>query len=141
MKSTVNIQGYEFKVEKQVSGYTAVKYNMNLGHWTKTKKEFLILQDDLNREALAKGIDVKKEVKKAQVRTHFKLINKVFDKIIGFPIPCDPMLKALTGRYLLDVILLDKLIKTPDGVSTKEHIKTTYGEFALRVVEFCLRYM
>lgn len=141
MKNTVNIQGYEFEIAKHRCGYTGVKYNMHLGHHTRTKKEFLNLQDELNREILAKGIDVKKHVKQAQVATHFTLINKVFQNAVGFPIPYNGMIKCLCNRYVFDVVYFDRLVGTPENTSCKEHIKNKYGSYALRVVEFCLEYM
>ena len=35
----------------------------------------------------------------------------------------------------LDIIAFDEYLKTPDGVSTKEHIKKTYGPEAVKLVE------
>lgn len=75
-----------------------------------------------------------------------ELKNKFFDslqtkalflKIFGKSLDMfyDYKMWVLLGTKCLDVFKFDDFLKTPDGVSTYNHIKKTYGEEALRLVK------
>lgn len=139
----VKILGRNYNIEKHGKMYRCVKYNCNAGVEYSTRRECI---NNAELDVIAKikenkiG-DVEKRIKQAQVATHFKIINRVFENAIGFPIPYDSMLHVLCGRKVLDMVHLDKLIGTPENVSCKEFIKEKYGDYTLRVVEFCLKHL
>ena len=50
-------------------------------------------------------------------------------------------LKSLTHPLFgFDVVKFDEIIKTPDGVSCADHVKATYGDDALKMIENMLKY-
>ena len=57
-----------------------------------------------------------------------KLLNE-FKSTFGFEAPICPLTNSL------DVIALDRLLHTPDGISTSNFIKNKYGKTACRIVQ------
>lgn len=44
----------------------------------------------------------------------------------------------IVNQYALDIISFDKFLKTPDGISMRDHIKQIYGQTATNLVEFLI---
>lgn len=62
---------------------------------------------------------------------------KKFKDIFGFVMPINPTMKDMNIPYF-DVIKFDKLIETPDGISTKDYVTTVYGKEACEFIESLL---
>lgn len=60
--------------------------------------------------------------------------NDQFKRIFG--VGTHSFVNPFTG---FDVIAFDEFVKTPDGVSTRDHVLTTYGADAVRLVEVLLK--
>jgi len=66
---------------------------------------------------------------------YFKDHMKRFQNIFGFTVPKDITIYLAGGGLSLDVIVLDELLHPPDGTSTHDYIKQTYGDEASEMVE------
>jgi len=66
---------------------------------------------------------------------YFKSHATQFQQTFGFTPPRDFLLYALGHGFSLDVIALDKKLRTPDGISTNDYVLKEYGEQALDMVK------
>ena len=66
---------------------------------------------------------------------YFKTNEAMFKKVFGFSPPKDFLLYRVTGVLSLDVIKLDEMLHTPEGVSTKNYIEDKFGTVAMTMVE------
>lgn len=64
----------------------------------------------------------------------FEYLQPEFKKIFGFTCPVC-LTSGLTGRRSIDVISFDKRIGTPNGISTYDYIKKTYGKRAKKILQ------
>jgi hypothetical protein len=55
-------------------------------------------------------------------------------KILGFTPKGDGLIMAMSGKFTLDIVALDRRVNCPDGISLRDHIKNTYGERAEELV-------
>lgn len=51
-------------------------------------------------------------------------------KILGFKVPVDGLITALSGLISIDVIKLDEHLNVPDGTSLAKYIEENYGKEA-----------
>ena len=65
---------------------------------------------------------------------YVKIHTEEFTSIFGFAPPRDFLMYHLGCGLQLDVIALDKKLRTPDGISTNDYILKTYGQYALDMV-------
>jgi len=66
---------------------------------------------------------------------YFKEHMQSFRAIFGFDAPKDFLLYAIGQGLSLDVIELDKRLRTPDGISTNDYILQQYGDKTLEMVK------
>jgi len=66
---------------------------------------------------------------------YVKAHTEEFTKIFGFAPPRDFLMYALGCGLQIDVIALDKKLRTPDGISTNDYILKHYGQYALDMVK------
>jgi len=55
-------------------------------------------------------------------------------KILGFTPKGDGLIMAMSGKFTLDIVALDKRLNCPDGVSLRDHIKNEFGPRAEELV-------
>lgn len=80
-----------------------------------------------------------KKIIKAKIRNRFfndERIRKLFKKIFNLELfyLADPYMYSI-GYSNLNIILFDKLINTPDGISTRNFVRNKYGIKALKLIE------
>jgi len=59
----------------------------------------------------------------------FNKLSDEFYKLTNIRVPRDMIIGGV------DIIKLDKMLKTPDGISLNEHLKNLYGDRASRIVD------
>lgn len=57
------------------------------------------------------------------------------EKLLGFKLPLCYILTAIQGYKIIDIIKLDEILKTPDGISTKDFITFLYGDECMALVD------
>ena len=132
MNSTIELYGKTFNVEKRgkewqtnyrdakaTGGATKVAVIQALKEWDKTE---LLKACNLMDTQLERGI-------------YFKDNTELFIRIFGFTPPRDFLMDACGCGMQLDVIALDKKLRTPDGISTSDYILKIYGQDALDMVK------
>lgn len=53
-----------------------------------------------------------------------------FKEYFGFNMPLDGIMSAAFRKPVLDIIKMDSMVGTPDGISMSDHITTKYGKKA-----------
>lgn len=87
----------------------------------------------------AEKVKAYKYALKRKIKTKFfndLRIQALFSSIFKLPLmPLkDRFMFGMAGETCLDVMYFDTLLKTPSGVSCKDHIKSNYGDKALKLV-------
>lgn len=67
--------------------------------------------------------------KKALKNKKFQKLREEFKQITGITCPIDPILGGV------DIVRLDRMIRTPDNISMSTHLKNTYGDRANAIVD------
>ena len=132
MKTIIELHGKSFNVEKRngewqtnyrdakaTTGTSKVDVINQIKAWDKTK--LLYACDAMDKT-------IKRDI-------YFKEHTNQFTAIFGFTPPKDFLLYAVGNGLCLDVIQLDKKLRTPDGVSTNDYILSNYGQQALDMVK------
>jgi len=113
------------------------------GMWQTTYRDAKATEDKYKKEAVNQLKAISKEElldacaardKQIAKDTFFKEHTEEFTRIFGFPPPRDYFLYIVGAGLTLDVIALDKRLRTPDGISTNDFILKNYGQHALDLV-------
>ena len=102
---------------------------------TKSLKNMLSNKKIVERIQHIKGIDEtiaeRKEQfeKKALQNKKFHKLREEFKELTGITCPIDPILGGV------DIIKLDKIIGTPDDVSTSDYLKDKFGDRANQIID------
>ena len=132
MVSTIEVHGKTFNVEKRNSEWQT-NYRDAKATTGTNKTEAISKLKEYDKIELLKACDhVDKQLKRDQF---FKDNTERFTAIFGFAPPRDFLMYALGCGMQLDVIALDKKLRTPDGISTNDYILKTYGQTALDIVK------
>jgi hypothetical protein len=59
---------------------------------------------------------------------------KKLTKILGFTPKGDGLVMAMSNKFTLDIVALDKRVNCPDDISLSNHIKKVYGKEAEKLV-------
>ena len=101
-----------------------------------TDKLLEIFTHDNLVETIHNAIDYETEIKNRKKATEkWDKLSKEFKQITGITLPLDYFLSGLTGIKTVDVIKLDKLLRTPDGISTSDFLTKKYGKRANEIVD------
>ena len=128
MNSTITIHGKEFNVEKR-NGEWQTNYRDAKATTGATKAETIKALQEYSKSKLLPACDhVDKQITRD---TYFKNNTERFTEVFGFTPPRDFLLYAFGCGLSLDVIALDKKLRTPDGISTNDYILQQYGQTAV----------
>ena len=67
--------------------------------------------------------------KKALKNKKFQKLREEFKELTGITCPIDPILGGV------DIVRLDRMIRTPDNISMSTHLKNKYGDRASQIVD------
>lgn len=160
MKYYLNCRTFKTEVEGK-------KINEELAYHFNEKKEYVITHiktglklntgqklKPLIEEAIylfKKNINlIEKQIKKhniEEIPTKYEYENKIkeFEKKFGVPFCQEPLVFAILKQKLLDIVTLEKLLKSKNGdnynnnLSLKDNIKKIYGEEGVELVNFFLK--
>jgi len=128
---TITIHGREFNIEKRGKEWQT-NYRDAKATIGSTKAEAVTVLKEYDRDKLIEGCDaMDKQLERDQ---YFKDNINIFTAIFGFAPPKDFSMYHMGCGMQLDVIALDKKLRTPDGISTSDHILKVYGSKALEMV-------
>jgi len=130
--TTIELQGRTFNVEKR-GGEWQTNYRGAKATTGKTKAEAVKALKDYNIEELIKGCDHMDT--QMERDAYFKDNTERFTQTFGFVPPMDSLMYYCGCGMQIDVIALDKKLRTPDGISTTDYILNNYGQDALDMVK------
>jgi len=129
---TIIVHGKTFNVEKRGKEWQTNYRNFWATKGT-TKVEAIKALQEYDKDKLVKSCDhVDKQLDRDK---YFAENTERFTATFGFPPPRDYMMYMCGCGMQLDVIALDKKLRTPDGISTNDYILNTYGQSALDMVK------
>jgi len=133
MKATqMTIQGKVFNVEKR-NGEWQTNYRDAKATTGKTEAEAVQALKEYNLDKLLSACN---HMDTQITRDNYVKDNtEQFTAIFGFTPPRDFLMYACGYGLQLDVIALDKKLRTPDGISTNDYILANYGQYALEMVK------
>ena len=83
-----------------------------------------------------KAIDWETEIKnRNKAQKKWEKLSAEFKHLTGIELPLDRVLSAVTGMKSVDVIKLDSLLQTPDGISTSDYLTKKYSKRASDIVD------
>jgi len=142
MIKTFTAHNYTFEARKNHNGYNvyciridAKVLPMSRSRLSEAIKEAKDLLNSKTEEEVKKAVDYQIG-KRIRNKLYFKLIPRLRD-ILKRPIYEDRFSYAFQGKLCIDIFKLDKDLRTPDGVSTKDYIRKIYkdGDLAVRIIE------
>ena len=128
----IELHGKTFNVEKR-AGEWQTNYRDAKATTGQTRREAVEALQAMDEAEILKACESHDKTVTRDV--YFKDHTNEFQSIFGFTPPRDFLMYALGCGLSLDVIALDKKLRTPDGVSTNNHILKHYGKVALTIVE------
>ena len=132
MVTSMEVHGKVFNVEKR-AGEWQTNYRDAKATVGSTKSEAVETLKRYDKDKLLSACD---HMDKQLARDdYFKAHIEEFTAIFRFAPPRDFLLYACGCGLSLDVIALDKKLRTPDGVSTNDYILKQYGQSALNMVK------
>ena len=142
MIKTFEAHNYTFEARKNNSGYNiypigfdAKLLPQNKSRLNEAIKEAKEILASKTKQEVKEAIN---KIKQTRIRNklYYKLIPRLRD-ILKHPIYEDRFFYAFQGKLCIDIFRLDKDLRTPDGVSTKDYIRKTYkdGDRAVRIIE------
>ena len=130
--TTIEVHGKQFNVEKR-DGEWQTNYRNAKATTGKSKNDVIASLRKYGKAKLVKACD---GVDKYTARDlYFKAHAEDFTSIFGFAPPRDFLFYHMGMGLSMDVIKLDKHLHTPDGISTNDYIKNTFGDYALEIVQ------
>ncbi len=154
ISKTIGDQIFEFGIhptlkdnEFQKGSFTITEVSTGRSVWTTTQKKKLKSMLDewiekINHQEIIKLIQSHpkvEELPEIYERDKIDALQRKEDwaeltKILGFTPKGDGLIMAMSGKFTLDIIALDRKVNCPDGISLRDHIKNTYGERAEELV-------
>ncbi len=128
---TITVHGKEFNVEKRNKEWQT-NYRDARATIGASKTEAINNLKAMDSDTILKACDSHDKTVTRDV--YFKEHTTQFQAIFGFTPPRDFLLYAVGCGLSLDVIALDKKLRTPDGTSTNDYILARYGNTALDMV-------
>lgn len=128
----VQVYGKDFEVVKTVDGWQT-EYKGARATKSKLRKDCINALKSFSQEYIlnaCESYDVK-----AEKNEYFKENVVKFKRIFGFLPPRDYILYMVGQSLCLDVVKLDQLLNTPDGVSTSDYIESRFGLDVRQMVE------
>lgn len=129
--TTLELHGKVFNVEKR-NGEWQTNYRDAKATVGISKADAISNLKAIDKAELLKSCDSMDNTIERDI--YFKNHTAEFQTIFGFTPPRDFLLYAVGRGLSLDVIALDKKLRTPDGISTNDYILREYGEQALAMV-------
>ncbi len=130
--TTLELYGKTFSVEKRGKEWQT-NYKDAKATAGASKAEVIKALKDWDKTKLLEACDHMD--KQLERDVYFKDNTERFTQVFGFAPPRDFLMYACGCGMQLDVINLDKKLRTPDGISTNDYILTTYGSTALDMVK------
>lgn len=127
----LTLHGKVFNVEKR-GGEWQTNYKNAKATMGSSKSEVIKALKEYDEAKLLKACDYQDKVVKRD--TYFKAHSNTFQTVFGFTPPRDYLMYMLGCGLCLDVIALDKKLRTPEGISTNDHILNTYGQTTVDMV-------
>ena len=132
MIKTMELYGKTFNVEKRGKEWQT-NYRDAKATTGTTKAEAVKALKEYDKAKILEACDYHD---KTIVRdTYFKENTEKFTTIFGFTPPRDYLLYHFGCGLSLDVIALDKKLRTPDGTSTNDYILNNYGPDAVAMIK------
>jgi len=126
----IELYGRTFEVIKKGKQWQT-EYRNAIATTGDTRQEAVTKLREYDKDKLLGGCDY---FDKARERDrYFKDHQDEFKSLFGFAPPRDFILYACGMGLCLDVLALDVKLRTPNGVSTNDHILKVYGERALEI--------
>jgi len=141
MKRSFEMFGEKFVLEKEYEWKVVVEgtsIKVAGGRTMKEAKENAIrkLSSMGGEKEIKETIAFNKKIHKKSKYFKDRRIQRLFERIFGVPLMrfyCT--VSRIFGYYTLDIMLFDKWLETPDGISTKDYIRQKYGDVAVKLVE------
>ena len=132
MVTQTEVHGKTFNVEKR-NGEWQTNYRDAKATTGDTRTEVIDKLKAMDKNAILKACDYHDKTVTRDI--YFKDNTARFQTIFGFTPPRDFLLYAFGCGLCLDVIALDKKLRTPDGISTNDYILKLYGQSAVDMVK------
>ena len=130
--TTIELHGKTFNIVKR-NGEWQTNYRDAKATTGASKAEAITSLKDYGKAKLIEACDTMD--KQLERDNYFKGHTSEFTTVFGFVPPRDFLMYAVGCGLQLDVIALDKKLRTPDGISTNDYILKTYGQYALDMVK------
>jgi len=130
--NTLELHGRTFNIEKR-NGEWQINYRDAKATAGSTKIEVIKALKAMDRDKLLSACDYHDKIVSRDV--YFREHTNKFTTVFGFTPPRDFLLYSCGHGLSLDIIALDKKLRTPDGVSTNDYILKEYGQAALNMVQ------
>ncbi len=127
----LEVHGKTFNIEKR-NGEWQTNYRDAKATMGQTKGDAIDTLRAMDKCKVLEACDYQDKVVKRDV--YFKEHTSEFQAIFGFTPPRDFLMYAMGCGLCMDVIALDKKLRTPDGTSTNDYILSNYGKAALAMV-------